>query len=187
MTTDQTGYTIKLANLTTEGTGEAGSKAANLGGLLSAGFPVPDGFVVTTAAFERFMAASALDEEATRQQVEAAEVPPDIRKAVLTAAASFAGQYDTILDVRGGEAIVRGTAVLGLRLQRTRRRLPEVTGSGRRQNGCPCSAACAGGGGGGGLHCQPGDRRPQRDGGQCRPWAGRAAGLRPGKPRRVGR
>src|SRR4051794_39668354 len=35
----------------------AGGKGANLGELVRAGFPVPPGFVVTTAAYERFVAA----------------------------------------------------------------------------------------------------------------------------------
>ena len=36
----------------------AGGKGANLGELVRAGFPVPDGFVVTTAAYDAFVAAN---------------------------------------------------------------------------------------------------------------------------------
>jgi phosphoenolpyruvate synthase/pyruvate phosphate dikinase len=32
-----------------------GGKAANLGEMLQAGFPVPDGFVVTTQAYQNFL------------------------------------------------------------------------------------------------------------------------------------
>src|SRR5438876_901227 len=44
----------------------AGGKGANLGELVHAGFPVPDGFVVTTAAYDRFVARNHLDETITR-------------------------------------------------------------------------------------------------------------------------
>ncbi|MFE6735842.1 PEP/pyruvate-binding domain-containing protein [Microbacterium sp. NPDC057650] len=39
----------------------AGGKGANLGELVRAGFPVPDGFVVTTAAYDAFVAAAGVD------------------------------------------------------------------------------------------------------------------------------
>ncbi|MFC4138358.1 MULTISPECIES: PEP/pyruvate-binding domain-containing protein [unclassified Microbacterium] len=39
----------------------AGGKGANLGELLRAGFPVPDGFVVTTAAYDAFVSAAGMD------------------------------------------------------------------------------------------------------------------------------
>ncbi len=38
----------------------AGGKGANLGELVRAGFPVPPGFVITTAAYDRFVAAGGL-------------------------------------------------------------------------------------------------------------------------------
>jgi len=40
-----------LAELTAADLSEAGGKGANLGELRRAGFPVPDGFVITTAAY----------------------------------------------------------------------------------------------------------------------------------------
>ena len=36
----------------------AGGKGANLGELVRAGFPVPPGFIATTAAYDRFVAAN---------------------------------------------------------------------------------------------------------------------------------
>jgi phosphoenolpyruvate synthase/pyruvate phosphate dikinase len=44
----------------------AGGKAANLGVLLQAGFPVPPGFCITTNAYRAFIAANHLDDEIQR-------------------------------------------------------------------------------------------------------------------------
>ncbi|MBL7487993.1 phosphoenolpyruvate synthase [Frankia sp. AgB1.9] len=53
---------------------QAGGKGANLGELTRAGFPVPAGFVVTSAAYQRALAASDLGTELARRM---AEVNPD--------------------------------------------------------------------------------------------------------------
>ena len=127
----------------------AGGKGANLGEMTRAGLPVPPGFVVTVDAFDRFMRGgdlldsieerlSYLDPEDTavlnttakdlQEWVVRAEVPDDVRAAVLgayaalneregteaefvavrssatsedAAAASFAGMFRTLLNVRG--------------------------------------------------------------------------------------
>jgi pyruvate,water dikinase len=77
-----------------------GAKAANLGRLASAGFPVPPGFVVTTAA-------EGHPREASSQMLEAASALGAERFAVRSSGtaedlkdASFAGQYETFLNVR---------------------------------------------------------------------------------------
>jgi len=79
-----------------------GSKAASVARLTGAGFPVPAGVVVTTAA--------AADREQAYKQLRAAAAElgrPDQRFAVRSSAtaedlagASYAGQYETVLDVR---------------------------------------------------------------------------------------
>jgi pyruvate,water dikinase len=132
----------------------AGGKAANLGELLRAGLPAPDGFCVTTAAYARAtagagigaaldalagVAADDLTRQATiaaglRQAIVAAPVPADVERAVRRALgaagagaggadepawavrssataedlpfASFAGQQDTYLNIRGPEAVL---------------------------------------------------------------------------------
>lgn len=95
---------------------QVGGKAASLGELLRAGFPVPEGFVVTTHAF--------------RIARGVADVPRDVQEHVLRAYhelfaggsgrvavrssataedlpdASMAGQYDTFLDVAGADALL---------------------------------------------------------------------------------
>jgi phosphohistidine swiveling domain-containing protein len=126
-----------------------GGKGANLGEMARAGFPVPPGFCVTTAAFDAFLAGSgelqalyaeleALDgkdveaarraAESTRAALGRAPIPPAVADAVLATwrelgteacwavrssataedlpDASFAGQQDTYLNIRGAEALL---------------------------------------------------------------------------------
>ena len=131
-----------------------GGKGANLGEMTRAGLPVPEGFVVTTAAYARFMVANQLDDrvddalaaldvddttalqaasESIRSQIRAGEIPADVRAALLaayerlgevttgpspvvaarssgtaedTADASFAGMFESFLNVRGEEALL---------------------------------------------------------------------------------
>jgi rifampicin phosphotransferase len=79
-----------------------GTKAANLARLAGAGFPVPAGVVVTAAA------AADRDQAVARLRTAAATLGgPDQRFAVRSSAtaedlagASYAGQYETVLDVR---------------------------------------------------------------------------------------
>ncbi|MFD9702162.1 PEP/pyruvate-binding domain-containing protein [Lentzea sp. NPDC059081] len=108
-----------------------GGKAANLGELTRAGFPVPPGFCVTTDAYravaEAGELASTTPENARRTLLET-PVPQEIRDAIGTAYralgdnvpvavrssataedlpfASFAGQQDTFLNVVGEDAVV---------------------------------------------------------------------------------
>ena len=127
----------------------AGGKAANLGEMVRLGLPVPDGFAVTTRAYARAAAegapAAALraqesgadgdtggdtgDDEgaAVRAAFEAADLPDDLRTAILDAyrdmgggpvavrssataedlpGAAFAGQQDTYLNVVGEEELL---------------------------------------------------------------------------------
>lgn len=113
-----------------------GGKAARLGELLAAGLPVPAGFVVTTEAFARFRRAGGgvdkLDADLAKagqpERLSTAPVPPEVAHAIAEACralgenlpcavrssataedlpdASFAGQHDTFLNLRGPDAIV---------------------------------------------------------------------------------
>ena len=104
-----------------------GAKAANLGELAQAGFPVPDGFALTTQAFDHFIKVNALDDTQSPEAVAKAELPAEVQDVLRVASmklngaplavrssgvaedlegASFAGQYETFLDVRGYEALV---------------------------------------------------------------------------------
>lgn len=120
-------YVMPLYDLTRADVSRVGAKAANLGELAHAGFPVPDGFALTTQAFDHFIKVNALDETQSPETVAKAELPPEIDEALHAASvklngaplavrssgvaedlegASFAGQYETILDVRGYGALV---------------------------------------------------------------------------------
>ena len=127
----------------------AGGKAANLSAMLAAGFPVPPGFVVLTAAYRRFAADNELDaliaaqwqrcelqrpatfeaaSEVVRQAFAAGTLASDLADAIISQYAalgtdvpvavrssataedlpdaSFAGQQDTYLHIRGSENVL---------------------------------------------------------------------------------
>jgi phosphohistidine swiveling domain-containing protein len=121
---------------------------ANLGELLGANLPVPPGFVITTAAYRRFVAANSMQPEierlaqaapsndmialngaanaigalfakaimppevaiAIREAYSAFQEPPVAVRSSATAedlpGASFAGQMDTYLNIRGADALL---------------------------------------------------------------------------------
>ncbi len=127
MTTTYGELIRELKSLSLKDAELAGAKAANLGELARAGFPVPDGFVLTVEAFKRFVDVNRFSASATREEVASAALPEEVSNALLKAVyglehiplavrssgvaedlkgASFAGQYETVLDVRGTEAII---------------------------------------------------------------------------------
>lgn len=122
-------YIAPLATLDRTDLATAGGKGANLGALVRAGLPVPDGFVVTTAAYTSAVTGVDLGEEgaAIRKAVQSAPVPAPLRAEILAAyaalgagpvavrssataedlpGAAFAGQQDTYLNVVGDDALV---------------------------------------------------------------------------------
>ena len=132
--TDSLPVVVPLSACSARGLAAYGGKGANLGELVAGGFPVPDGFVVTTAAYTAITDGTGLDalidqgdDEGVRQWFDAVEVPDEITDAVLAAYAelgepavavrssataedladaSFAGQQDTYLNVVGAEALL---------------------------------------------------------------------------------
>jgi phosphohistidine swiveling domain-containing protein len=94
---------VTLAQAAREPVSVVGGKAANLARLAAAGFPVPPGFVVTARAWTL---APAHVSEAIDAALGAGELAEKTRFAVRSSAvaedlqdASFAGQYETFLDV----------------------------------------------------------------------------------------
>ncbi|HEX2027987.1 MAG TPA: phosphoenolpyruvate synthase [Nitriliruptorales bacterium] len=141
----------EFAELSKDDTRLAGGKGANLGELVNAGLPVPPGFVVTAAAYRNAMErAGAHDKlreltgevdaddqehvkqvaERAREVVRGADIPDDLREAVLAAyrdlsqygiapvavrssattedteEASFAGMNETFTNVIGEDAVL---------------------------------------------------------------------------------
>jgi phosphohistidine swiveling domain-containing protein len=94
--------------------GLAGAKAARLAQLAEAGFPVPEGFVVTTEAFARYAGSDralpdGLVSALAAAAAELGERPLAVRSSSSAEDlddASFAGMYETVLGVRGDEALV---------------------------------------------------------------------------------
>ncbi len=119
---------VPLSELGARDLPRAGGKGANLGELIHAGFPVPDGFVITTEAYLAAASAAGIDPsdpaDARRRLVES-PMPPEVATAARGAYrtlggpvavrssataedlpdASFAGQQDTMLDVEGEDAL----------------------------------------------------------------------------------
>jgi len=118
-----------------------GGKAVNLGALIRAGFPVPGGFVVTTAAYRmahndsRPPSPSPLpageSKEAILSAYRAMGCPPVAVRSSATAedlaGASMAGQYETFLDIVGEEELIAaiGRCWQSLDSDRTRAYLAE--------------------------------------------------------------
>ena len=129
-------FVVSLGDLGQDDLATAGGKAANLGELVRAGFPVPDGFVVTTDAYatviqpldlnipERIAAGEGAS---VRADIETAPMPADLRTEIANAyaalgtgpvavrssataedlpGAAFAGQQDTYLNVVGEAAVI---------------------------------------------------------------------------------
>ncbi len=93
-----------------------GGKAINLARLMKAGFPVPEGFVITTDAFRHAVANGRRDVPAPLAAaiVDAYHAMGSPAVAVRCSAttedladASMAGQYETVLDVAGDEAVLQ--------------------------------------------------------------------------------
>jgi len=103
-----------------EDSGQSGSKAATLAELKRAGFRVPEGFVVTTEALTQALASAGLGAAASSEDIEAMSLPADLIAALSAvteqlgpgpfavrssgvdedlAGASYAGQYETVLNV----------------------------------------------------------------------------------------
>jgi phosphohistidine swiveling domain-containing protein len=97
-----------------------GQKAATLASLKQAGFPIPDGVVLTTEALAHALTAAGLDDGATDADIEALRLPDELTQAIAIAVdrlqgdrlavrssgvdedlpdASYAGLYETVLNV----------------------------------------------------------------------------------------
>jgi hypothetical protein len=124
MTLTSTGLVLSLDEVGSADAPRVGRKAATLGELRRAGFPVADGVVLTTGALTRTLAAAGLEADAFPERVAAAPLPGEVATAIEAVAgrlgggplavrssgvgedlpgASYAGQYETVLGVAAGE------------------------------------------------------------------------------------
>ena len=121
MKVDQNHACIPLNEITLADAGRACRKAAVLGELRKAGFPVPEGWVLGTAAHQLALAAAAasadgglaVPEEVGRELSAVAGrlggIPLAVRSSSVEedlAGRSFAGQYETVLGVEGTDAVL---------------------------------------------------------------------------------
>ena len=115
-------FVVPLERLGRDDLVRAGGKGANLGELVRAGFPVPDGFIITTAAYDGFVAHNHLGETIAwavqeqqgngagiRSAFEAAPIPPEIERDIL---AAYRKQIRTMMWL----GLVFGVAGIGLAL-----------------------------------------------------------------------
>ncbi|MDA3624048.1 PEP-utilizing enzyme [Saccharopolyspora sp. WRP15-2] len=106
MSTGRDGDVVDLAEVDAGMVELVGGKAAGLGEMVRAGFPVPGGFCVTTRAHRSGVVpvaevlAAYRDLGSGRVAVRSSSTAEDLPDA------SFAGQHDTFLDVEGPDALV---------------------------------------------------------------------------------
>ncbi|HLF59947.1 MAG TPA: PEP/pyruvate-binding domain-containing protein [Acidimicrobiia bacterium] len=114
---------IDLTEIARDDTSEAGGKAATLGELLQAGFPVPEGFLITTTAFRLALQLAGQGEAAAARSIRLPDEVDEAIRGALTGrenlewavrssavaedleGASYAGLYETVLGVVGYQAI----------------------------------------------------------------------------------
>jgi pyruvate,water dikinase len=100
-------HTRGLEELRANDADRFGGKSASLGELLHAGIPVPPGFALSAGAGDELTDASRHD-IVTRYRAMGEDVPVAVRSSALgedSAEATFAGQQDTYLWVRGADAV----------------------------------------------------------------------------------
>ena len=113
-TADHAPLVVALSEVNDGEVGLIGGKAAGLAAMIRAGERVPDGFCVTTAAYEKAMSTGGEIGAELRGEIERAyrrigDGPVAVRSSATTEDlpyASFAGQHETVLDVTGLDEVV---------------------------------------------------------------------------------
>lgn len=126
-TTDTLPHVMPLQAFGQNALRRAGGKSANLGELIRAGFPVPPGFVVTTASYDRFVVHNHLDETIARALREEPGSGVTIRAAFGAASIPLEVERDVVAaytQLGQGPVAVRSSA--------TAEDLPEATFAGQQ-------------------------------------------------------
>jgi len=116
------GMVLELSRVSSEDIGRVGGKAACQASLLQAGFPVPDGIVLTTDVYARVFPGQPADPSGPQGAEGSSPSPPELRHLLAEVVetlgdtplavrssgvaedlpdVSFAGQYETVLNVNG--------------------------------------------------------------------------------------
>ncbi len=132
-------YTQSFSELNRDQIPAAGGKGANLGELAAAGFPVPAGFVLTTAAYEAFVQANALQDEIVTLAQTAADGRPESAEAA-AAQIYVLFRQGTIPDDLAGEIAAAyrkltasGRAAVAVRSSATAEDLPSASFAGQQE------------------------------------------------------
>ncbi len=120
-------FVAPLENFSRKDLDLAGGKAANLGELIQAGFPVPPGFVVTTAAYDSFVAEHGLGETISRELHEVRGTGTVIRAAFEAAPISRELQESILAAYRQLEQ-----GLVAVRSSATAEDLPEAAFAGQQ-------------------------------------------------------
>lgn len=125
-------YILNFTSIGKKDVAIAGGKGANLGELLNAGFPVPDGFIISSNAYRDFIKANGIDTNASpetiREAVLKGNFPENAVSEILDAYASlgnnasvavrssataedlddasFAGQQESFLNISGSDLLI---------------------------------------------------------------------------------
>jgi len=123
---DDIQYLLALERVSRKDADLVGNKAATLGELLQSGFNVPPGYILTTGAFSQFVRENRLESVTEVQTGHRVSIPSEVTSALSTIlqelggvmvavrssctsedldSSSFAGQYQTVLGVKGREGL----------------------------------------------------------------------------------
>ncbi|MEQ1913155.1 MAG: PEP/pyruvate-binding domain-containing protein, partial [Vicinamibacterales bacterium] len=126
-TADPADFVLHLSAAGADDVRRSGAKAGRLAQLTRAGFAVPRGFVITSAAAQAFARTNGFSAATLAEHVREGAMPPDVETGIRRAleafgdvpvavrsssaaedqaGASFAGLYESILDVSGPEAVL---------------------------------------------------------------------------------
>ncbi len=114
-----------------------GGKGANLGEMTGAGFPVPEGFVITAEAYRTFMAANGISEKtpSVREKILEGILPQELKEEILTAFRNMQAGKDAGdgKDTGSGNNPESGKLRVAVRSSATAEDLPDASFAGQQE------------------------------------------------------